>query len=82
MQLSEAKKLFRIGQIKSVDISKMPMSEEYTVTFHVSPNVVLEYGNQLHAQRGDVRTFKTIDAAARSMQSIGFDRATLLMGGR
>ncbi len=73
LELRELKLLFDAGALKSATIVSAPLSEGY--------QLLLSGKNAHHAFKGQrdehTRTFKTIDAAAKSARNIGFKTVTL-----
>lgn len=71
MQESELRTLFECGDLKSVSILKIPMTEHWYLQFSrkSGPEVLLD------SQRTSPRRFKTLDAAFSTAETIGFRRA-------
>jgi len=64
--------LVRTGSIKRAFLMPHPAIDGggwYIDTDHTDPGM----SRQLHTQRGEVRTFKTADAAIAALQKAGFD---------
>lgn len=68
MQESEVKLLFDAGNLKSVTVVNAPMAKGYHLLF------TSKSGEQItiEKQRGDLRTFKTLQGAISTAYDIGF----------
>jgi len=68
MQESEIRMLFDAGNLKSVTVVNAPMAKGYLLQF------AAKSGEQIliEKQRGDLRTFKTLQGAISTAYEIGF----------
>jgi len=68
MQLSEIKMLFDNGALRDASVSRAVMQDGWCVSF----GRVGRESVTMDTQRGSVRVFKTLDAAAAVVEEIGF----------
>ncbi len=78
MKLSEAKILYKLGSLSNPIILRSPDEPGWVLEFTVDKRVALG-SNRLHAQRGQVRVFRSIDAAASAAEQIGFSRVEVAL---
>ena len=77
MKYPELRQLAEYGRIKRVTVDYLPMYQGWSVTVryetHDGPQSAL-----LERQRGDIRIFKTCDAALKALKSLGITTITVL----
>ena len=70
LEISELKTLFDAGALKTAIVTKSPMEESYMLQFDGKTKAL---GYIFKGQRDkDARLFKSIDAAVKNAQKIGF----------
>jgi hypothetical protein len=74
MQEKEIKLLFHAGVLKSVTIHATPMETTWYLSFSQKKGAYFH----MDAQRKSPRVFKTIDAAFRAAQYIGFRESSII----
>jgi len=74
MELYELKNVFDAGGLTSVTVARAVLSGEYILIFKNKNNQSI----CMSSQRSETpRTFKTIDAAARNAEKVGFKEITV-----
>ena len=68
--------LFDAGALKSAEILYFPVGRSYWVQFVGAKNKSL-YGYKAQRQTGQLREFKSIDAAMSAISKIGFETAKI-----
>ncbi len=70
---AEARKYFELGVFQAAEISRVPMSSAWAVTFQGRKGETFV----LATVRGDVRHFVTLDAALVTVEAVGFRVAAI-----
>lgn len=79
LTLSQAKRDFSIGYLKSFRLERRPMGRNWAVYLIAEGN---GSGFLVDARRAEVREFSTLDAAVNVIEEIGFQVNALFRDGR
>lgn len=74
--LKELKQLFDAGALIACDVVQAVMTEGYSVYF-TSTAGNITYWIASHRNKGEMRTFKTFEAAKNAVLEVGFNKMTV-----